>query len=166
MKKILKKIVAPQSKDENRARREYILNIILMAIIVLVSIGSLIISYRLLFLNSENYQNNSLPLFLILIILTIFIGLRLASHKGYSSMASNIFIFILFLLATYMGYKWGVDLPAEILFYVLAIVISGILIGSRLSFIITGLTTLTFVVNSYLQNYHFIIINRSWIYEP
>ena len=166
MIKILKKIVAPQSKDENRARREYILNIMLTTIIVLVSIGVFIISYRLLFLNSGNYQNNSLPLFLILIILAIFISLRIISHKGYSHIASDIFIFILFLLATYMGYKWGVDLPAEILFYVLTIVISGILIGSRLAFITTSLTALTFIVNNYLQNYHFIIIDRSWIYEP
>jgi len=166
MIKILKKLVAPQSKDENKARREYILNIMLTTIIFLVSIGALIISYRLLFLNSGNYQNNSLPLLFILIILTIFISLRLASHKGYSRIASDIFIFILFLLATYMGYKWGVDLPAEILFYVLAIVISGILIGPRLAFAVTILTFLTFIINNYLQNYHFIIIDRSWIYEP
>lgn len=166
MRKILNKIVAPQSKDENRARREYILNIMLTTIIVLVSIGVIIISYRLLCLNSGNYQNNSLPLFFILIILAIFIGLRLASHKGYSLIASNIFIFILFILATYMGYKWGVDLPAEILFYVLAIVIAGILIGSKLAFTVTCLTTLAFIINDYLQKHNFIIIDRSWIYEP
>lgn len=138
----------------------------LTTIIVLTLFGLMIISYRLLFLNIENYQHDSLPLFFVTGVLLLFIFLRIASHQGYDRFSSYFLISILFLLATYMGYRWGVDLPAEILFYVLVIVISGILIGSKSSFIYTILITVTFITISFLQNNKIIEVDRLWILKP
>jgi signal transduction histidine kinase len=164
--KILEKITKSKNTEDGRARQQYILNIMLTTIIILVTIGLIIISYRLIFSNIENYQNNSISLLVIFVILSLFIALRIASHSGHDRFSSYALIIILFLLATYMGCKWGIDLPAEILFYVLVIVISGILIGSKLSFINTILITTTFITVNTLQDKQIIKIDRSWIEKP
>jgi len=166
LKTILQKMVKSAQEDETRARREYILNIILVTTIFLIFLGTMIILYRLIFSNINNYQENSLSLFFILIILIFFTTLYFLSRKGFSKMASYIFLLILFTIATYMGYKWGVDLPAEILFYVLVIVISGILLGNKPAFIATSLISLIFIILGYLQRINIINANRSWINEP
>ena len=166
LKTILQKMVKSAQEDETRARREYILNIILVTTIFLIFLGTMIILYRLIFSNINNYQENSLSLFFILIILIFFTALYFLSRKGFSKMASYIFLLILFTIATYMGYKWGVDLPAEILFYVLVIVISGILLGNKPAFIATSLISLIFIILGYLQRINIINANRSWINEP
>lgn len=163
---ILKKIIKPKNTEEGRARQQYILNIMLTTIIILITIGLLIISYRLIFSNIENYQANSISLLTMFMVLFLFITLRFASYKGYDRFSSYSLIIILFLLATYMGCKWGIDLPAEILFYVLVIVISGILIGSKLSFINTFLITVTFIIINTLQAKEIFKIDRSWIEKP
>lgn len=162
----LKKINQPQNTAENRAHQQYVLNIILTSIIVLTIIGLIIIAFKLLFLKIENYQNNSLPFFVVLTILLIFIGLRAASYKGHDKFASYFLISILFSLASYMGLKWGVDLPAEILFYVLVIIISGILINARMSFISTIIITTALTLINWVHKNQIIAVDRSWIYEP
>lgn len=161
-----RKIIAPRSKDENSARQEYILNILLVAIIFLISIGMTIATCNFIFLDLENYQNNSLPLFFILAILIFFIFLYFLSRKGYSRLAAYIFLSIIFLLATYLGCTWGIDLQAEILFYVLAIVMAGIIAGAKPAFISTFLVFLSLVTVHYLQEAKLISANRDWTIQP
>ena len=166
MKNNIKKILKNLSNEDQKNRQEHILNILLNSIITLIGVGTLIIFYRLFLLNIENYKHNSLSMFIILSILGLFLFLRFISYKGYSKVSSHILIFILFTLATYMGCKWGIDLPAEVLFYVLVIVTSGILIGSKLSIISTITVSLTMFVIGDMQNRNLIPVDRSWINEP
>lgn len=166
LKFLLQRIIAPKSKNENLARREYILNILLITIIFLMSIGAIIIFYHLFFSDFNNYENNSLPLIFVLGILLFFATLYFLSRRGYSRYASYIFLCVLFIITAYMGYKWGVDLPAEILFYVLIIVMSGILVGTKMAFTATIFTSLFFIIIGHLQKANIILANRSWIIEP
>ena len=152
-------------KDENKLRQQHILNIILNTVITLTLIGAIIIIYHLLFIHSNNYEQHSLTAVHILTILSLLIFIRFASYKGYSRFSSYILITILFSLATYIGFRWGADSQAEILFYVLVIVISGILIGAKFSLISTFLITISLATVSYLQNYQIIKADRSWVYE-
>lgn len=61
-----------------------------------------------------------------------------------------------------MGYIWGIELTSEILFYVLIIIISGILINTRFAFIATGVILLTVIITGYLQSINIISANRYW----
>ncbi|MEI6836030.1 MAG: HAMP domain-containing sensor histidine kinase [Candidatus Falkowbacteria bacterium] len=166
LKRILIKIIKSHQEDETIARQEYILNILLTTTIFLIFLGTLIVVYRLVFSNLNNYKENSLSLFFILIILLFFISLYFLSRRGQSKISAHIFLATLFTIATYMGYKWGVDLPAEILFYVLVIVISGILLGNKPAFMATAAVSLIFIILGYLQKINVILANRSWINEP
>ena len=163
--RILKQIIKPKSKDENKARQEYVLNILLTAIIFLVFIGIIRISSQLIFYRTANYGNVSLPLFFILGTFIFFVTLYLISHYGHSRISSYIFLTLLFSIATYMGCTWGIDLQAAILFYVLIIIMAGILIGSVPAFITTFITLLTFLSVHYLQVTKIIVADRSWVNE-
>ena len=163
---MLKTLKNLKIKDESRLRQQYILNIMLNTVIILTFVGVIIITYHLLFIPSENYEHQSLPLINILTILGLLISLRVASYKGYSLFSSYILISVLFSLATYMSCNWGTDSQAGILFYVLVIVISGILIGARFSLISTFTISITLFMVNYLQSYQIIKADRSWVYEP
>lgn len=69
----------------------------------------------------------------------------------YFNISNYIFIGIFFILATYISYKWGVNLPAGLLFYVLIIFISGVLISSRFSFVVGSFSSVVVFIIGYLQ---------------
>lgn len=150
------------NNQRERSQQKNILITILNAIIVLTGVGVTIISGRLIFNPPDNYQNNSISLFTVIAIFLLFIGLRLLTKKNHPNIAAGILIFILFSLASYMGFIWGVDLPAELLFYVLVIVISGILIGSRFALISTLVVILTLAVTNFLHHQKIIPVTRHW----
>lgn len=77
-------------------------------------------------------------------------------------MASYIFLLPFFFLAAYMGYQWGVELPTEILVYVIVIVMSGILISTSFVFITTLTICIVIATTAYLQNSGIIITNHYW----
>jgi len=161
-----KKIIAPKSLDENKARQEYILNILLTTIIILVFLRMTIAIYQIIFTSTLNYESNFLPLFFIFGALAFFVFLYFLSRCGHFRLASYILLLALFSMATFMGCKWGIDLPAEILFYILVIVISGILIGAESAFFFTFLISGIFLTLGHLQEMNIASANRSWINEP
>jgi signal transduction histidine kinase len=163
--RILKKLVRAKAIEENKARQEYILNILLVSNIFLILIGTIRIIYQLVFSKLSGYKDVSLSLFIILGLLLFLITLYLLSHYGKSRLAAYIFLTTLFIIATYMGCQWGVDLQAEILFYVLIIVMTGILVGSIPAFVVTFIISLTFFVIGELQTANIIRANRSWANE-
>lgn len=165
LKQKLIKIIEAKSKDENCARQEYILNILLVSTIFLVFIALIIASYNFLLSNSINRESNSLSLFFILLIIFFFSALYILSRKGLVRLASYIFVSLIFSLATYMACLWGTDLQASILFYVLVIVISGIIIGSKSAFFATFLVFLSFISINYIQKLKIISVNRTWTNE-
>jgi signal transduction histidine kinase len=61
-----------------------------------------------------------------------------------------------------MTAKWGIDLPSSNLFYVLIIIISGILINTRFAIIVTVVIGLTMSIIGYLQHTNVLFINNYW----
>lgn len=159
----IKRLIAPTSYEEDKARQEYILNILLISLISLIIIGSLIIVYRLIAPPETEYKNKSLPLVIIIAVLMFFITLYFLSKKGLGKFVSYVFIALIFSLAFYQGFLWGVDLPASLLFYTLGIIISGIILGTKKSFFFTGLAILLICLSANLQKEGLVIANRNWI---
>jgi len=61
-----------------------------------------------------------------------------------------------------MGYQWGVDVSASLLFYAIIIVMAGILINARFAFITVFIIGVTIAVTAYLQSIGAVIPNRYW----
>lgn len=154
------RFVSPRATNEDRARREFILNILLCGSIALIFLATLV-NFVSLVRGSQDTVN-ALPLVSLLGTLLFFIGLYVLSRRGLIMTASILLLSAFFAIAAFMGYRWGVDLQAAILLFVLIIVMAGILIGSRAAFIATsGIGLFLFAVN-HVQRTGMVETIRSW----
>ena len=152
--------VYPKSDSEDIARREFILNILLIGAVALL-LTATAIDIATLFVNVASGEN-ALPSIVIYGLLLFFLFLYILSRKRYVALASYLLLGAFFLLTAYMGYHWGVDVPAQIVFYPLVIVMAGILISTRVAFFATILIAITMALTGYLQYTHVIEVNAYW----
>jgi signal transduction histidine kinase len=146
------KLVLPKTKNEDWARQEFILNIILVVLIIFLIIANLIVANNLLFRQGLFDPEALVPIGSSLIILGFFIFLFLLSKHGQAKIAAYILTTSGFVFTLAMTLAWGIELPPTILFYVLMIVISGILISTRFAFLTAVASALIIFVLNFLQN--------------
>lgn len=161
----LKNAVFPKSRNEDTARREFILNILLLSALALLSAALAIVIIDAILPASLGKAENALPSAAITGLFACFLALYVLSRKQFISLASYLLLAALFILTAYMGYEWGIDVPAQIVFYPLIIVMSGILISTRFAFGITLLVAATMVVTGYAQHAGLIGTNQYWRLE-
>lgn len=157
---IIKKLVSPVSKEEETARREFIFHILLFAVIFLSCVAFLI--------NTIDWMRGQISLsssIVILPVILFFTGLYWISQKGYSFVAMVFFCSVFFLLNCYVTFVFGVDIPAALLTYALIIVITGILMGTRVALFSALLVILTVSVIGYLQIISVISVKGYWRLE-
>jgi len=149
-----KRIILPKSTNKDEARREFILNTLLVSLSILTAITFTInVFHPLLYSASEGAH----PLISGGIFILVLSLLRI-SRYGKSRLSAFIFIGLLTAVGVYMDYFWGADLPAVLLFFALLIVMAGILIDTKFAFIIALLCGGSIILFSYLEIIH--------IYEP
>lgn len=153
-------IIKPRSLDEDTARKEFIFNVFITATILLFFSGLVANLYD--WYNGITYSMSIGALF---VMLSIFCGLYLLSRRGFVSLASFLLISIFFFLASGMGYLWGVDVSAGLLFYALTIVMAGILISAVFAFTTTILISISITFISYLHSSEMITADRYWTHE-
>lgn len=159
----LTSLALPTSPLEDTARREFILNILLLAAIALLFAASVIDTVTLLF--SYAPEANALPSLVIDGLLIFFVLLYVLSRKGYVFLTSYLLLGSFFVLTAYMGLVWGVDLPAQIVFYPLVIVMASILISTRVAFFVTLLIAVTMAVTATLHYVGIVAVNTYWRQE-
>lgn len=157
-KNFIGRITAPKSETEDSRRQEFIFNIIALGSIVLLIIANAISIIESIAL--EHYRGMS-P-YATLAILGWFVFLFYLSRRGKFRLASFLLLSAFFLLATYAASTWGVEIQVALLFYVLIIVMSGILIGSRFAFVSTVVATAVLLLVNYLHRNSFIEPNTYW----
>lgn len=150
------------STDEDQARREFILNVLLTACITLLAFAVVISTVKLFFANPVEYMNNGYSLAAVVLTLAFFLFLRALSRRGRSKIAAYLFISTFFLLASNMAWHWGVDLEAALLFYMLMVIIAGILIDSRFSLLMTMMIGATLLGINELHRHEIVLPNRYW----
>lgn len=161
VQKFLKKFVVSTSQNEDDARREFILNVLLLGIVIL-SFSAFVIS---LIGHSLDGLDASMPVSIILIILTFFVFLYFLSRRGLLRLSSYGLLIAFFLPVTYQIYMLGADIPAALLAYVVIIFISGILINKSFTFIATATISLALTSIGFLQIYNIIYPNLYWKIE-
>lgn len=141
------KMISPKSIDEDSRRREFILNILLLSLILLWGVFSFFVLHSSI-TNPEykgvSFANCSL-------VFLFFIVLYLLSRARLFVFVSYLFIGMSLCLATYTSYRWGVDVPQALLAYALIIILSGIIISSRFAFFIALIITFSNLILAYLH---------------
>lgn len=157
------KLISPKSTVEDRRRREFILNILLISSVVLSGIAFIVkLTYNLAMNVSASGISSTIALF---IMFFIFFLLYFLSRKGSFIVAAYIFIGIYFIAAAYTAYNWGIYLPQSLLLDTLIIIMAGILISTRFSFFITSAISLIIIIINYFQVSGRISPDLSWKQE-
>ncbi len=128
-------LVAPRSIDEDRQRREFILNLILCAIIILLVWSEIFIIISFV---REKAAENYVALEHFSLVCLFFMSLLIASRRGFVRIASYALVFALLAATVYGTSQWGASLPAGILAYALVITIAAIVISGRAGLVTTA----------------------------
>jgi len=158
--KFLEKITRPISKDSDKNRREYIFNILILSLTVLVITGCIIAAVRI------NYGSNNVLVWRSIAIAIFLFFLYFLSRKGHFQISTYIFLGTLFIFNLYLSCIWGIQAQVVLLFYTLIIVMSGILVSTKFAFIITTISSLCLLLFSYLQEKNITHPNISWTSKP
>ncbi|MFA5119485.1 MAG: HAMP domain-containing sensor histidine kinase [Candidatus Omnitrophota bacterium] len=138
------------------------MNILIVSCAVLFLATFLVSTYQYFAL--PKYRGSS-PLFFLFFVF-LFGGLYWLSKRNKSKIAAHLFLGLFFILPTYAIFQWGADVVAGLLFYVLVIIMSGILIGSRVAFVVMGLSSFFITLVAYLQTSKIINPISYWKAEP
>lgn len=161
--KAYRRLLAPRSHNEDTRRRELILNVLLVGILLLSSVMLLITTINN-FAQGSEYGGVS-PL-VILGVIGLFLGLYGMSRSGFHRLAAYIFIALILTFATWPLVKWSVLLPQGILMYGLVIVMAGVLLSSRMAFYIVLLMFLILLTIIHLNEVGSVVPNMVWIEHP
>lgn len=153
-------LLIPKASNEDAARRELILNILLVGVIILTFV-LFAVTVAGSSIAGNDYSGTS-PIRQFFIVL-FFVLLLMLSRRGYHRLVAYVFITIFYLLATWPTVSWGILLPQGILTYSLVIVMTGVLLSSRAAFFITGIMAVTLFLINHLEDVGTIHYNTSWM---
>lgn len=162
IRRIFLLLTAPLSKEKDDARREFILNVLLFGAILLSFVANIQNWIRLFFASATErspYTSTSLEIFFVFL---IFLFGYFLSRIGKFRVAAYGLLGLYLLGAMYTAYAWGANVPMALLLYALIIVMSGILIGSRFAFGMTGFIAFFLITLTYLQQTAMLTVNSSW----
>ena len=125
-------LIYPHSKDEDTARKEFIVNIILFGTTCFLSILEFMLLYQ--FFGNDSVKANASPYFFSTVYI-VFVGFYVIARKGYFQIIAYLLVILYTLAATYAAWNWGPDLYQVVVSYALIITIAGIIINSQFSFI-------------------------------
>ncbi len=157
---LYRRLLSPTARNEDTRRRELILNILLVGIICLNIILFAITVAGSIIRGAAYGGTPPLEEFIVVAIFVLFLFL---SRKGFHRLVAYLFTGIFFLLATWPTVVWGILLPQGILTYSLVIVMSGVLLSSRVAFYITLLMFLTLLTIAHLADVGTIHYDTKWM---
>lgn len=150
--------IRPKTTSEDSRRKEFILNVILFSLSILMIWSELYLIFSKIFLSQKGVS-----LWIFTFILALFVSFLVISRKGYYTAASYTLIAVFFASITYAAYQWGVNLPTALLSSGLLIVISSILISTRFSIVVAFFVIAMIATIGYLEHVSIIQPARYWL---
>jgi signal transduction histidine kinase len=152
-------LVSPKSSNFDQARREFVLNVVLIGVIVATIIALLRDVSDFV---KNNQVNGAISPYSFGCFLLFLLFLYKMSRSGYSKYVAYSLIILPIIIPIYTLYFWGIGVPTSLLAFALLIVMSGILVNSRFSFIIAGIISFIGILLTYLQTQHILNPDYSW----
>jgi signal transduction histidine kinase len=157
-----KLLLAARLKDEDLRRRGLVLTVILVATLVILSVSAI-----LLLIGYFSGYHFVLPRLLINVgVIFLIIGLLILVKKHRHFWAAFGILGMYELFATLMAAHWSVGLPMSILLYAIVIVLAGMLLGSRYSLYLLGLSVLILIFLQIATAHHLIHPDILWQQAP
>ena len=152
----------PKSRwsEENIQSRQNILRPLAIFSISLAVLTSLVMFADYFREGSKTYDGMS-P-FIGLALLVLFLLIYYLNRRGFSRLASSGLLAIYFILNSYFAYTWGVELPTAIVFYIMLVVMTAVLLGSRSGWIMAGAAAASLIIGGALEDSQILTPDISW----
>ena len=159
MKHLIHTIISPRSVNKDKARREFILNVLLVG-----SLGLTLFALILLFISqiTNNAVEDALTPFIVFVFLLFLLLLYQLSRKGKVLLSSLLLVSFFYLSGFYTFLKWGVDVTQAWLIFAFLIVMSGVLVGTRFAFFLAVSLVIVVLLLANLQLQGVYEISSSW----
>lgn len=151
-----KTFIRPLSKDKDIAKREYILNILLGGLLFLSFFAFLLNNVGYFLLSRKGGENPVTDGIVFIVLVCLFF----LSRKKKSRLSASLLVILLFTLATYSNYKWGADLPVNLLLFAFIIVSAGILVGTWFALLTTIFSSASIIFFSSMEILRIVHPNR------
>lgn len=161
--RFLATILKPTSRDRDKARREFVLNILIASSLAITGLVASLVFISDTFTSFHRggvQQPVLVGLFLFFLICWYF------SKTGNAKLASYAFIGLYYLLITQLVWASGSSVPQALLMYALIVVMSGILVNSAFGFFMTLVITTTLILLNYLERSGTLVISHPWKQQP
>ena len=155
--------LAPKSRREDDARREYILNILLAGSLALSALFFLSVCLNRL-AEGSSYKGIT-PLSAGLLV-SVFIGLYVLSRLGHYHPAAYLLVAVYFFPSAYSLYHWGLLLEIPLLGLALVVVMLSILAGTRAAFAVSGFIVFYLGCLYYGNRRGFVAFDQRWLADP
>lgn len=162
MSKLFTFLFRSRAVDEDSKRREFILNVLLLGALIIFAAAATINTIVSIARPEVTERSSHLAVSPLLIICAVVLGLYVVSRKGYYRVSAHILIGIFFFFASFMGYMWGAEVTAALLIHMVVIVMAGILINTRFTFIVTTASVFVLFILQKLQSTGVIVADTSW----
>lgn len=152
-------LLAPRSQIDDLKRREFIINVLLLGLIIVavLRLVSSTIHHQPMGFDQEEDALIANGLFLL-----VAISLWSLSRRGYQLMATYGLLGLLSFAAIQLTLRWSFELPIGELMYALVVVVAGILLKARAALAVTGLTSIVLLGISYAQISHHLHPKIDW----
>jgi len=157
------KCIIPLQENEDAARREYILNVLLVWSVVVSGVTAAVSVFDLV--QAGATYGGVPPIFIIGIFFT-FSGLLLLSRFGYTRLSATFLIGLYLVPVLYASIRWGADLPQAVAVYALLIIMCGVLLGARFAVLFTALMSFFLLGVTYLQATGALSLVSYWRKDP
>lgn len=155
--------IAPQSKDPDASRREYILNVLLIGLTAAASGAFLLATFDYFILGIGDHLTSVIAT---LFFLGVMSGLLLLSRRGKPALASVILVSFLLASGLQLTLAWGFGLATAELLLALTIVVAGVLFSASFALIAMSLVAALLVAVTYLQVMNIQHPSIDWQQEP
>lgn len=146
------KFIKSHRENADRNRREFILNVVLLCVILISSLFTAMVCFDRFFIETTKTSKGMgvWPMFLIFL---TFVSLHLLVRKGFFKFATVVVLSLVYLMTTYTMYHWGFDTPQVWISYALVIVMANVLTEFRVAIIILVIIFLTiFTITNFQLN--------------
>jgi len=156
---LYEKLIKPRSPSEDTQRQEFILNILLVASIAFALLNLLIILYSFVVLDKQMHASSG---YIIRFLLLFFCFLLFLSRRGMFRASAIALVFLYFIPICYALSVWGADLPQGLLALALVLVMSSVLVGTRFSVYLAGISIVVVVTLTAHQLSSLDVVQTSW----
>lgn len=151
--------ITPRSENEDIARREYILNVLLVGALGVSGITLVSMFVESLLVTGE-YRG--VPPLAVFVIFAIFVALLGLSRFGFFRISAFFWVLLYLVPILYASLIWGIDLPQAIAIYALLIITTSVLIGTRFSMLFTFFLGLFLIGVTFLHAEGIVVPDSYW----